>query len=175
MLDLIFFFKMKVPCNCWVKYTSICLNTWKECAWHVLSSYSIHAEICTFLERMEKSGPPFLCLYSISEQRTKGYSRWVWNKLTHTFICIHSLVRTLTLWYSLSFSPSFSNTVHNPRPLCTLKRHCQFPAFFRHSGGIKEMTWLTLLGPEFRYHLCFELQHRCSKQTFRLVFVLCKK
>ena len=28
---------------------------------------SIDAELCTFLERMEESGPSLLCLYSLSE------------------------------------------------------------------------------------------------------------
>ena len=32
-----------------------------------LSDPSIYAEICTFLERMEESGPSLLCLNSLSE------------------------------------------------------------------------------------------------------------
>ena len=32
-----------------------------------LSDSSIYDEICTFLERMEESGPSLLCLYSFSE------------------------------------------------------------------------------------------------------------
>ena len=30
-----------------------------------LSNPSIYAEICTFLERMEESGPSLLCLYAL--------------------------------------------------------------------------------------------------------------
>ena len=32
-----------------------------------LSDPRIYAEICTFLERMEESDPPLLCLYSLPE------------------------------------------------------------------------------------------------------------
>ena len=49
---------------------------------------------------------------------------------------------------------------------------------FSHFGGltdanIKDMTWLILLSPVFRWSLApYEVQHGCSKQAVQIVFVL---
>lgn len=41
-----FLFKLKIPCNLWVKYPGTCLNMWNVCAWHYAT---LCWNICTFL------------------------------------------------------------------------------------------------------------------------------
>ena len=86
-----------------------------------LSDPSIYAEICTFLERIEQSGPSLLCLYSLSELTQE------WNKLTH--VPIHSLTCARTHTHARMRTRSHSNTLflfffpsitHNPQSTPTL-------------------------------------------------------
>ena len=107
-------------------------------------------ESCTFLERMDVSGPSLLCLYSLSELTQE------WNKLCTLKIWMAMLVSTF--FFSFFFSSSFF-------PL-TLAALLIVPLLM-----LTSKWWLILLSPVFRWSLApYEVQH--DKRSHLLLFYL---
>ena len=158
-----------------------------------LSDSSIYVEILfkSWLKRMEgRSGPSLFCLYSLSELTGKAND---WNKLTQAVIHIHSLARTRSHWDTVfqSFYLSLSHTQSVHVHFVRSNGNVSFQLFSSISffgtalatsviqyghfdANIKDWddSFTEMVSPVFPWSVMRAPRGGCSKQAFRLVFVL---